>query len=110
MRKQKRLLAVVIALAMMVSIGAGSGITAQAAECPPHGSFQERHVASSNPMSSSHTLQEYDEDINEYVPTETCSFIYQYHTMAVYCPKCGYVQSTYQYCSEMHGNPKCPEY
>lgn len=107
MRKQKRLLAVVVALAMMVTIGAGSGITAQAAGCS-HSSVEIKNVSSSNPMYASHSVYVYDEATNEFVCIE-CEYIYQYHTMAKWCPDCKQVLETYEYCSTMHRNPICPE-
>lgn len=109
MRKQKRLLAVVVALAMMVTIGAGSGITAQAAGCS-HSSVEIKHVSSSNPMYASHSVYVEDEATGGEVYMGECEYIYQYHTMAIWCPDCKQVLATYEECSEMHSNSSCPKH
>lgn len=40
MKKAKKMLTVVVALAMLVSVGTLEGVTAEAATCPPHGSYK----------------------------------------------------------------------
>ncbi len=110
MKRAKRMLTAVIALAMMVSVGSLEGVTAEAATCPPHGDCVNRHVATSYPLSGTHELYVYNESTNKYDYVGVCSYSYQYVTMAVVCTKCNQTISTYEYTTEIHQHPKCQEY
>lgn len=110
MKRAKKLLTVVVALAMMVSVGSIEGVTAEAATCPPHGDCVNRHVATSYPLSGVHDVYVYNYDTNQNEYVGECSYSYQYVTMALVCTRCNQVVSTYEYTTEIHQHPICPEY
>ncbi len=108
MKRAKKMLTAVIALAILVSVGGLEGVTAEAAYCPHQ--FYESYVTSvTTPCSSTHPVPVYDPATNG-TNFVTCQFYFQDYTYAMKCTQCGSVVMTYTRRIETHYNVLCEEY
>lgn len=108
MKKARKMLTAVIALAIMVSVGGLEGVTAEAAYCPHQ--FMESHVTYvTAPYNSSHLAPVYDPATNS-TYFVTCQFYSQEYTYALVCTQCWSTVVTYKRVIETHRNELCEEY
>lgn len=109
MKRAKKMLTAVIALAILVSVGSLKGVTAEAADCP-HQFLESDVVYVTSPTNYSHQVPVgYDATLNRPI-FETCYFYKQEYTYEMICTQCNRTISTYKRVMETHRHVSCPEY
>ncbi|MBR6537071.1 MAG: hypothetical protein IKT67_07695 [Lachnospiraceae bacterium] len=109
MMRAKKMLTMVVALAMMVLAGSLEAVTAEAAYCP-HQFLETDVIYVTSPTNYSHQIPVgYDETLNEPIYA-TCYFYLQEYTYEMICTQCNRTVSTYKRVMETHRHVSCPEY
>lgn len=106
MKRTKKMLATVVALAMVLSVGNVKTVSAEAATCPPHGICEDRYVHAEIPVGKFHVIHVMDEWTLE-CHTETCRYSTQNIKREIVCTRCNVTTSTYWMEIICHNNAEC---